>query len=136
MNWQNLFVASYPLVAGAMLLGLGLLTLIRPEVLEYYSIGVGTASARTAIRAMIGGGEIGIGLVVLAGGRLGLLANQRCAIAATIFICVCLARLLGAGIEGELHLTSQPLREAFVELTLGCLGAIAAIMNRKVELNG
>ena len=136
MKWQTRIAFLYPPLSGAIFIGLGVLTLIRPEVLEYYSVGVGSAPARNAIRAMIGGGEIGIGIVLLGGLKLGFSVRQRCILAATIFICVGLARLLSAGFEGDLHLMSQPLREASIELILGCFGVLAAIVTRKAEMNG
>lgn len=135
-RWKGRIAALYPLLSGAIFIGLGVLTFIRPESLEYYSIGVESAPARTAIRAMIGGGEVGIGVVLLGGARLGLFVSQRCTLAATIFVCVGLARLFSAGFEGELVLASQPLREASLELVLGCLGVYSAIMARRAELDG
>jgi len=136
MKWQTRIAVLYPLLSGAIFVGLGLLTLVQPDVIEYYSIGIDSASARTAIRAMIGGGEVGLGILMLGGGRLGFSVSQRCTIAATIFACVGLARLLSAGFEGELYLASQPLREASIELFLCCLGVLAAIMARRAELTG
>lgn len=130
MKWQNRIATSYPLLSGAIFIGLGLLTLIQPDVLEYYSIGVDSASARTAIRAMIGGGEVGLGIVTLCGGRIGFSVSQRCTLAASIFLCVSFARLLSAVFEGELFRNSQPFREASVELFLGSLGVLAATMTR------
>ncbi len=134
-SWENRIAALYPLLSGAIFLGLGVLTFIRPEVLEYYSIGVESASARTAIRAMIGGGEVGIGIVILCGGRLGFPVSQRCTLAAFIFLCVGIARLLSTGFEGELHLTSQPFREAFIELFLGSLGVWVAANAKRNDLS-
>ncbi len=122
MNWQYRVAASYPLLSGAIFLGLGLLTLIRPEVLEYYSIGVDNAPARTAIRAMIGGGEIGLGMLILGGRQVGFSISQRSMLAATIFVCVGLTRLGSAWLDNQLNLESQALREASIELILGVLG--------------
>ena len=135
MNWQHRIAATYPLFSGLIFLGLGLITLFRPEILEYYGISADSGSARTAIRAMIGGGEVGFGIVMLGGGRLGFSVSQRCTLAATIFFCVGLARLLSAGFEGNPYLTSQPLREASIELGLGCFGVLAAARNRRVDLS-
>lgn len=135
MKWQTRIAELYPLFAGVVFLGLGLTTLIRPEVLEYYSIGVGSAAARTAVRAMIGGGEVGIGIVLLGGLKLGFSVRQRCVLAAAIFICVGLARLLSAWFEGDLYLSSQSFREASIELILGCFGVLAVLMIRKAELS-
>ena len=135
MRWQHRLTALYPLLSGTIFIGLGLLTLFQPDVFEYYSIGVDSASARTAIRAMVGGGEVGIGLVILCGSHLGFSINQRCTLAASIFLCVGLARLLSAAFEGELQLTSQPLREASIELFLGSLGAWVAAYATRNDLS-
>ena len=134
-SWQNRVAAFYALLSGAIFVALGLLTLIRPDVFQYYSIGINSASARTAIRAMIGGGEVGLGVLMLGGDRLGFSVSQRCTIAATIFACVGLARLLSAGFEGELHLASQPLREALIELFLGGLGVWVAANAKRNDLS-
>ncbi|MEM7701607.1 MAG: DUF4345 family protein [Pseudomonadota bacterium] len=125
----NRIAAFYPILSGALFLGLGLLTMIRPEVLEYYSIGVDSASARTAIRAMIGGGEIGLGTVLLGGHRWGFSLSQRCILAAVVFICVGLTRLVSSGLEFGFYLAHQPLREAAIELILGCVGVLSTAKN-------
>ena len=135
MKWQTRIAVLYPLLSGAIFVALGLLTLVQPDVIEYYSIGIDSASARTAIRAMIGGGEVGLGILMLGGGRLGFSVSQRCTVAATIFACVGLARLLSAGFEGELHLASQPLREASIELFLGGLGVWVAANAKRNDLS-
>ncbi|WP_247269845.1 DUF4345 family protein [Qipengyuania sp. S6317L1] len=136
MKWQTRIAVLYPLLSGAIFVALGLLTLAQPDVFEYYAIGIDSASARTAIRAMIGGGEVGLGILMFGGGRLGFSVGHRCTIAATIFACVGLARLLSAALEGNQLLGShQPFREAWVELMLGCLGVLAAIIARRADLS-
>ena len=130
MRWQDGLARAYPILAGAIFLGFGAITLIRPEVLEYYSISVDNSTSRIAARAMIGGGEIGLGLVLLFGGKLGFSNEQRSFLAATIFISVALARLVGLLVEGELNSIAQPIREASIELLLGLLGAWAGRSKR------
>jgi hypothetical protein len=75
---------------------------------------------------MIGGGEIGIALILLLGRYVNLSLSQRSLIAAVIFICVGLSRLVGVWIEGFDFSTIQPLREAAIELVLGGAGLWAA----------
>lgn len=118
--------SCYPIGAGCIFLSLGIATLIHPEILSYYSISLDEPSARTAIRAMVGGGEVGITIVLLFGGYIKLSLSQRCLIAAAIFLCVGLSRLFAVTIEGADALAIQPLREAAIELTLGGLGLWAA----------
>ncbi|MEL6540279.1 MAG: hypothetical protein AAFQ34_02645 [Pseudomonadota bacterium] len=118
----------YPHLAGLLFLGLGMLTLVRPEILGYYSIGLENNQARIAIRAMIGGGELALGLVIAAGQRIGISVKQRSLIAACVFLCVGLARLSAIWMEGGLGFAQQPHREAVIELTLGSLGVVAAMV--------
>lgn len=125
----------YPTVAGCIFLALGIVTLIQPEILSYYAINLDHPSARIATRAMIGGGEIGIALVLLLGSYINLSLSQRSLIAAVIFICVGLSRLVGVWIEGFDFSTIQPLREAAIEIVLGGAGLWAA-SNWKPEGGG
>ena len=118
--------SCYAIGAGCIFLALGIATLIHPEVLSYYAIGLGEPSARAAIRAMVGGGEMGIAIVLLLGGYIKLSLSQRSLIAAVIFTCVGLSRLFAVTIEGADVLTIQPFREAAIELTLGGFGLWAA----------
>ncbi|MCK0127521.1 DUF4345 family protein [Erythrobacter sp. F6033] len=116
----------YPTIAGCIFLALAIVTFVQPEILHYYDINLDQPSARTAMRAMIGGGEIGIALTLLFGGHIQLSQQQRSLIAAIIFISVGLSRLGGVWIEGLDFLTTQPLREVAIELVLGGAGLWAA----------
>lgn len=116
----------YPSFAGCIFLALGMVTLIRPEIMSYYAIGLDQPSARVAMRAMIGGGEIGIGVVLILGGRINLSSRQLSLIAAAIFICVGLSRVAAVFMEGADLLAVQPLREALIEILLGGIGLWAA----------
>lgn len=118
----------YPFLAGLVFLAFGLATLIRPEILSYYSIAIDTPSARIAIRAMIGGGELGIAFLLLQGERVGLSSNQRSLIAAVVFLSVGSARMISGAGEGIDLLIGQPIRESAVEVVFGVLGIwIAAL---------
>ncbi len=116
----------YPTIAGCIFLALGLATVIQPEILHYYAINFDQPSARTAVRAMIGGGEIGIALVLLLGGYVQISLSQRSLVAAVIFISVGVIRLFGACLEGVDLPAIQPLREAAIEIMLGSLGLWSA----------
>lgn len=113
---------SYPVIAGLIFLALGAVTLVYPEILGYYSIFIDNPAARTAARAMIGGGEIGIAIILLIGGRFGFSPQQRSFIAAVIFMSVGLIRLSASWSEGLDVLLGQPLREATIEIILGTIG--------------
>lgn len=116
----------YPSFAGCIFLALGIVTLIQPEIMSYYAIGLDQPSARVAMRAMIGGGEIGIGVVLILGGRINLSSRQLSLIAAAIFVCVGLSRVAAVFMEGADLLAFQPLREALIEILLGGIGLWAA----------
>ncbi|KEO89750.1 hypothetical protein EH31_11375 [Erythrobacter longus] len=116
----------YPSFAGCIFLALGIVTLIQPEIMSYYAIGLDQPSARVAMRAMIGGGEIGIGVVLILGGRINLSSRQLSLTAAAIFICVGLSRVAAVFMEGADLLAVQPLREALIEILLGGIGLWAA----------
>ncbi|WP_379553821.1 DUF4345 family protein [Qipengyuania sp. DGS5-3] len=116
----------YPSFAGCIFLALGIVTLIQPEIMSYYAIGLDQPSARVAMRAMIGGGEIGIGVVLILGGRINLSSRQLSLTAAAIFICVGLSRVAAVFTEGADLLAVQPLREALIEILLGGIGLWAA----------
>lgn len=116
----------YPSFAGCIFLALGIASLIQPEIMSYYAIGLDQPSARVAMRAMIGGGEIGIGVVLILGGRINLSSRQLSLTAAAIFICVGLSRVAAVFMEGADLLAVQPLREALIEILLGGIGLWAA----------
>ena len=123
---RKVFADTYPFLAGFIFLVLGIATLIQPDILSHYGIGLSQPSARVATRAMIGGGEIGLALVLLFGGRFSLNRQQRSLISAVIFICVGLSRIAAVFLEDANLLGSQPVREAFIELLLGSMGLWAA----------
>ena len=126
----NFILKLFPIFAGLIFVALGVLTFVSPEVLGYYSIGVDNASARIAIRAMIGGGEVALGMVILAGQRIGLTIQQRSLIAALVFLSVAIARLSSVWIEHDAIVMIQPLREAAFEIGLAGLGVLSAKYSR------
>lgn len=125
-NFRQIVGRSYPAIAGCIFLVLGSATLVYPEILAYYSIALDQPPARVATRAMLGGGEIGIALLLLAGGRVGFSLRIRSLIAAVIFTCVGLSRVFAVGLEGLEALSVQPLREAAIEIILGGIGLWSA----------
>lgn len=127
----------YPRVAGGIFLALGAATLISPQIMGYYSIGLDEADARIATRAMIGGGEIGLGLVLLTGSRIDLSVRQRSLVAATIFLCVGISRLIGVWIEWAGLSIAQSIRKATIEIMLGAMGLLVAHRSKpKANDNG
>jgi hypothetical protein len=79
--------------AGLLLLFLGLWSFADPQIFtDLYGIDVAKPSATIALRAMIGGGEIGLGLFLCLGGRFGVSLQARLLLAVSLFACVFLAR--------------------------------------------
>ncbi len=81
------------LSAGILFLALGLWSFIDPGIFkQFYGIEAGNPSAEIALRAMIGGGEIGLGLFMLFGDMLSVPIRSRLVLAAFVFGGVCIAR--------------------------------------------
>lgn len=81
------------LFVGVLFLALGLLSFIDPGIFkQLYGIEAGSPSAAIALRAIIGGGEIGLGLFMLFGGMLSVPLRSRLVLAAFVFGGVCIAR--------------------------------------------
>ena len=59
------------ILMGLLLLVFGAITAIEPSVMSIYGIALEEPSARTAIRSIIGGGEIALGLSLVFGRRVG-----------------------------------------------------------------
>ena len=79
--------------AGLLLLFLGLWSFADPQIFtDLYGIDAAKPSATIALRAMIGGGEIGLGLFLCLGGRFGVSLQARLLLAVSLFACVFLAR--------------------------------------------
>lgn len=105
--------------AGALLLVFGLWSFIDPGIFkELYGIEADNPSAAIVLRAMIGGGEIGLGLFMLLGGMLSVPLRFRLVLAAFVFGGVCIARA-GAIILSWPIITEGSIREMAIE------GAIA-----------
>lgn len=106
------------LVVGIMLLGLGAVTLYYPEIMERYGLGIATAEARISTRAIIGGGEIGLGILMLAGGTVGFSMRQRLIIATVLFCSLVSVRLIAIVLEDDEQLAPIVYRELAVEIII------------------
>jgi len=118
--------SALAITLGSILAAFGTVTLIWPSVIAYYGISIDSPEARIAVRAIIGGGEIAFGLILLFGSRLELSAHQRCALAAVIFSCIGSIRICFAAFEGLDILWGNPLREGVIELLLAIVAGMAA----------
>ena len=104
---------------GAILIVFGVWTFSDPAVLHRYDIDTSEPNARIALRAIIGGGELGLGATLLAGKFLKLDQRTLNFMAATVFLSVGGSRLLAASLERSAAIGIQPWREGVIELVLG-----------------
>lgn len=104
---------------GAILIVFGIWTFSDPAVLHHYGIDTSEPNARIALRAIIGGGELGLGVTLVAGKFLKLDRRTLNFIAATVFLSAGISRLLAASLERSSAIGIQPLREGVIELVLG-----------------
>ena len=103
----------------AILIVFGVWTFSDPAVLHHYGIDTSEPNARIALRAIIGGGELGLGVTLLAGKFLKLDRRTLNFMAATVFLSVGVSRLLAASLERSAAIGMQPWREGAIELVLG-----------------
>lgn len=81
---------------GLMLIALGMTTVIYPEIMTRYGVAASTVHAKSTIMAVIGGGEIGLGMFVLIGHKFGVTVSARLILLSSIFAGILIARLLAA----------------------------------------
>ena len=112
--------------AGLLLLILGVWSFADPEVFtDLYGIDVAKPSATIALRAMIGGGEIGLGSFLLLGSKLGVPLQPRLWLAVFLFACVFLARAV-AVILAWPEVSAGTIRELAIEGASA--GALATLL--------
>ena len=109
---------------GAILVVFGIWTFSDPDVLHHYGIDTAEPNARIALRAIIGGGEIGLGLALAVGTLFKLERKPLNFIAAAVFLSVGLCRLSAALLEHSASVGIQPWREGAIELALGAVASI------------
>lgn len=120
------YLRHYHVLLGLLLIGLGILTFINPEILRYYGVVLVDPEARIAVRAIIGGGEVGLGLLLTVG-TFGAFTNKALnSVAATVFLSVGLARVFAILIEQGSAVGWQPWRESSIEFLLGTIALFAA----------
>ncbi|MEE4212674.1 MAG: hypothetical protein V2I43_25800 [Parvularcula sp.] len=106
--------------SGLLLLILGVWSFADPEVFtDLYGINVAKPSATIALRSMIGGGEIGLGLFLIVGRKFGVALQPRLLLAVSLFACVFFARAVAVMMEWP-EVSTAMLRELAIE------GALAA----------
>lgn len=122
---MTVYLRHFHVLLGLLLIGLGVWTFINLEILAYYKISLDDPEARVAIRAIIGGGEMGLGSILCFGTILGINRNSLYYFAGSVFCSVGLARIGAILVETGSALEWQPWRESSVELILGALAVVA-----------
>jgi len=116
--------------SGLLLLILGVWSFADPEIFtDLYGIDVAKPSATIALRSMIGGGEIGLGLFMCLGGRFGVSLHSRLLLAASLFACVFVARAV-AVILAWPEVSTGTIRELAIE------GVLAGTFATLLRLDG
>lgn len=110
---------------GLLLIAFGAATFLFPELLSHYSIAADQSDNRIALRAIIGGGEIGIGVYLAFANFFGAQQKSLNLAAAILFLSVGLARLVATMLEASSEFPWQPVREASIEVVLGFLAVLA-----------
>ena len=118
-------IRSVHVFLGLLLIAIGATTFLFPELLGHYSISTDHADSRIALKAIIGGGEIGVGVYLAFAKLIGIQQKPLNLAAATLFLSVGLARFVATMLEASPEFPWQPVREATVEVILGCLALLA-----------
>lgn len=103
------------LLCGLLLLCLGAWSFFDPGIfIQLYGIGVANSTAKIALRAMIGGGEIGLGLYILVGGNFNISHWSRLTLATFVFGSVFVARACAVLLDWP-NITEALIRELIIE---------------------
>ena len=111
------------ILLGLVLIAIGIFTILFPNVMEYYGIAVNRPEPRIAIRGIIGGGELGLGLGLVFGKYIGMEQRTLNGVSAFVFLSVGLVRLGAIYPETGDLLNWQPWREGLFEVFLGAIAA-------------
>ena len=103
------------LCCGLLLLGLGFWSFLDPGIFtQLYGIKVVDSTAKVALRAMIGGGEIGLGMFMLVGGSFNVSLWSRLMLATFGFGSVFIARTCAVLLDWP-TITEALIREVVIE---------------------
>ena len=116
-NAPNTTARNIAYIVGALLLALGVITLIHPQIMERYGLIADTTHSIMSIRSLIGGSEIGIGGFILLGGKLSVSIRARLWFAMFLFGGIVLARLFSIAISGA-TIPEMIMRELIAELVV------------------
>jgi hypothetical protein len=117
---------------GCMLIALGTLTALHPEIMTRYGLSADNAHASSTIMAVIGGGEIGLGLFALLGKSIGVTLQARIYLLLFVFSGVLVARIMG-GIRYYSELPNVFFWELLAELLLTSVVAGTLYVQKRVS---
>lgn len=110
---------------GVMLVALGATTIAHPEIMERYGVAAPDAHAKSTIIAIIGGAELGLGMFLLFGRRLGVTMPAQIYSMLFLFAGIVSVRIISVFIFLP-ELPPVLFRELFIELAItGTLGYLA-----------
>lgn len=118
------------ILLGVMLVGLGLVTMIYPEIMNRYGLNLEDAHAKSTVMAVIGGSEIGLGLFVLFGHKIGVSLSARIAMLLLVFMGILIARLLSVVLYYPV-LPNVFFREVIAEILISVLLLIGLLTERR-----
>lgn len=117
VNAPNTTARNIAYIVGTLLLALGVITLIHPQIMGRYGLIADTTHSIMSIRSLIGGSEIGIGALMIFGGKLSISIRARLWFAMFLFGGIVLARLVSIAISGA-TIPEMIMRELIAELVV------------------
>ena len=118
---QNRNINSTPkyvaYVVGVVLLALGIATFIHPQIMGRYGLNANTTHSIMTIRALIGGAEIGMGLLMLLGSKVGVSFRARLWFGMFLFCGIVAARLISI-LTANTAIPEMIVRELIAELVI------------------
>jgi len=118
---------------GIILLGLGLSTLLFPDIMGRYGLSTETAHAKATIVALIGGAEIGLGCFLLFGRFVGVSPSMQLWSMLSLFVGIAIARIYSIWVYHP-ELPNIAFRELVAELliiTLITFGIRTSVRKRR-----
>jgi len=121
VNALNTTARNIAYIVGTLLLALGVITLIHPQIMGRYGLIADTThsimSIRSLIGSLIGGSEIGMGGFIILGGKLSVSIRARLWFAMFLFGGIVLSRLVSIVISGA-TIPEMIMRELIAELVV------------------
>ncbi len=128
-NFTSCFGLSVVMLLGVMLVGLGISTVLHPEIMARYGLSVANAHGKSTLMSVIGGAELGLGMFLLLGQMLRIDVMVRLQVILFLFLGLLSARLVSVGVFFE---TLPPIffRELLLELCITTIIALGVYLSR------